>query len=267
MFVNSVASFYIARFLARCRRGRILPGHHPVPFTYWFPAERRGRATSLFLTAIAFASIIGGPTSGWILHSMGGGGMVGRAGSGCSCSTAIPSLVMGVVAWFYLEDRVKNAHWLTPAERELIARDILAEESLQARRPACARSGHTQGVSALLVYFASPRPVYGVSLAPTIIKAMGVQDPLDVGLISAFPWVSASSRCTSWRQRRPPPRGALAHPVMCFVGADRPGDQCKRDLTRACADPVARSASCRRYRSHGARPPILGGPRRRLASR
>src|SRR5215813_9971373 len=219
MFVSSVASFYIARFLLGVAEAGFFPGII-LYLTYWFPAERRGRATSLFLTAIAFASIIGGPTSGWTLHSMGG--VNGWKGwQWLFLLEAIPSLVLGVVAWFYLEDRVANAHWLTPAERELIARDILAEESHKADDPLRKVVANPKVWISALVYFGIASGLYGVSFwLPTIIKAMGVQDLLDVGLISAIPWcfaVVAMYLVAASADRRREARWHTA--VMCVVGA------------------------------------------------
>jgi D-galactonate transporter len=219
MFVNSVASFYIARLLLGVAEAGFFPGII-LYLTYWFPAERRGRATSLFLTAIAVASIIGGPTSGWILHSMGG--VNGWKGwQWLFLLEAIPSLVLGVVAWFYLEDRVTNAQWLTPAERELIARDILAEESHKLDDPLRKVVANPKVWISALVYFGIASGLYGVSFwLPTIIKAMGVQDPLDVGLISAIPWcfgVVAMYLVAVSADRR---REARWHTtIMCVVGA------------------------------------------------
>ena len=199
MFVNSVTSFYIVRFLLGVAEAGFFPGII-LYLTYWFPAERRGRATSLFLTAIAFAGILGGPLSGWILHSLSG--VHGLQGwQWLFLIEAVPSLVLGVVAWFWLEDRVKDAPWLTPDERALVARDILAEESHKFDEPLLKVLANPHVWLSALVYFGIVSGLYGVSFwLPTIIKAMGVKDALDVGLISAIPASpSASSRCTSSR--------------------------------------------------------------------
>jgi D-galactonate transporter len=187
MFVNSAMSFYVVRFLLGVAEAGFFPGII-LYLTYWFPAARRGRATSLFLTAVAMAGIIGGPTSGWILHTMSG--VNGWAGwQWLFLFEAIPSLILGVLAWFFLEDRVKNAQWLTPDERALIARDIAAEESGKSDGNLGSVLKNPKVWLLAFVYFAVVSGLYGVSFwLPTIIKAMGVADPLDVGLISAIPW-------------------------------------------------------------------------------
>ena len=84
MFVNSALTFYIVRFLLGVAEAGFFPGII-LYLTYWFPAARRGRATSLFLTAIAVAGLIGSPASGWIQHTLTAS-TAGRAGSGSSSS-------------------------------------------------------------------------------------------------------------------------------------------------------------------------------------
>jgi len=187
MFVDSAMSFYIVRFLLGVAEAGFFPGII-LYLTYWFPAARRGKATSLFLTAIAVAGIVGGPVSGWILHSLDG--LNGWKGwQWLFLLEALPSLVLGVLAWFWLEDRVKNAQWLTLEERNLIARDIQAEESHKADGALVSVLGNGKVWLLAFVYFAIVSGLYGVSFwLPTIIKAMGIVDPLRVGFVSTIPW-------------------------------------------------------------------------------
>jgi D-galactonate transporter len=219
MFVNSATSFYVVRFLLGVAEAGFFPGII-LYLTYWFPAARRGRATSLFLTAVAVAGIVGGPTSGWILHTMGG--VNGWQGwQWLFLFEALPSLVLGFLAWFFLEDRVKNAQWLTPDERALIARDIAAEESRKADGNLASVLKNPKVWLLAFVYFAIVSGLYGVSFwLPTIIKAMGVADPLDVGLISAVPWafgVAAMYFVARSADRRMERRWHTA--VCCLAGA------------------------------------------------
>ena len=188
MFVDSAISFYVVRFLLGVAEAGFFPGII-LYLTYWFPAARRGKATSLFLTAIAVAGVVGGPVSGWILHSLDGANGW-RGWQWLFLLEALPSLVLGVLAWMYLEDRVKNAQWLTLEERELIARDIGAEESRKADGNLAAVLADGKVWLLAFVYFAVVSGLYGVSFwLPTIIKAMGVSDPLQVGFVSAVPWI------------------------------------------------------------------------------
>ncbi len=187
MFVNSAISFYVVRFLLGVAEAGFFPGII-LYLTYWFPAARRGRATSLFLAAIAVAGLVGNPVSGWILHSLDG--VNGWQGwQWLFLLEALPSLVLGVLAWFWLEDRVKNAQWLTLEERDLIARDIAAEEATKVDGSLGRVLADGKVWLLALVYFAIVSGLYGVTFwLPTIIKGLGVADPLQVGLIGAVPW-------------------------------------------------------------------------------
>ncbi len=187
MFVNSAISFYVVRFLLGVAEAGFFPGII-LYLTYWFPAARRGRATSLFLAAIAVAGLVGNPVSGWILHSLDG--VNGWQGwQWLFLLEALPSLVLGVLAWFWLEDRVKNAQWLTLEERDLIARDIAAEEATKVDGSLGRVLADGKVWLLALVYFAIVSGLYGVTFwLPTIIKGLGVADPLEVGLIGAVPW-------------------------------------------------------------------------------
>jgi sugar phosphate permease len=187
MFVNSALTFYVVRFLLGVAEAGFFPGII-LYLTYWFPAARRGRATSMFLAAVAVAGLVGNPTSGWILRSMDG--LNGWQGwQWLFLLEAVPSLVLGVLAWFYLEDRVKNAQWLTPQERDLIARDIAAEESRKADGSLASVLSQGKVWLSAFVYFAIVSGLYGITFwLPTIIKGLGVTDALHVGLIGAVPW-------------------------------------------------------------------------------
>jgi MFS family permease len=187
LFVTTPAGFYLVRFLLGAAEAGFFPGII-LYLTYWYPAERRARATSLFLTAVAFAGVVGGPVSGWILHSMGGvGGLAGW--QWLFLFEALPSIALGALAWRFLDDRVAEARWLSAGERALIAREIAAEDARKFDGPLAQVLSDPRVWVMSIVYFGIVSGLYGISFwLPTIIKAMGVADPLDVGLLSAVPW-------------------------------------------------------------------------------
>ena len=221
--VDTVASpafnFYVLRFLLGVAEAGFFPGII-LYLTYWFPAARRGRATSLFLTAVAVAGVVGGPVSGWILHALDGArGLAGW--QWLFLLEAVPSAVLGALAWFCLEDRVRNAQWLTPDERELIGREVAAEDSgkTEPRIADVLVDGRVWLMA--LVYFGIVSGLYGVSFwLPSIIRDAGVRDPLDVGLVSAIPWafgVVAMVAVAHSADRRRESRWHTA--VCCALGA------------------------------------------------
>jgi MFS family permease len=187
MFVNSPTSFYVIRFFLGAAEAGFFPGII-LYLTYWYPAARRGKATSLFLAAIPFAGILGGPISGWILQSMAG--VNGWQGwQWLFLLQGLPTVALGLVVWRYLDDRVREAKWLTVDERELIARDIAAEATGKAEPKIWSVLTNPRVWLLALVYFAFTSGLYGISFwLPSIIKAIGVKGALDIGLLSAIPW-------------------------------------------------------------------------------
>ena len=187
MFVNSPMSFYVIRFFLGAAEAGFFPGII-LYLTYWYPAARRGKATSLFLAAIPFAGILGGPISGWILQSMAG--VNGWQGwQWLFLLQGLPTVALGVVVWRYLDDRVHSAKWLTVDERERIARDIAAEATGKAEPKIWSVLTNPRVWLLALVYFTFTSGLYGISFwLPSIIKAIGVKGALDIGLLSAIPW-------------------------------------------------------------------------------
>ena len=70
---------------------------------------RIGRAiVALFMTAIAIAGVFGGPLSGWIMDRMGGVGGL-RNWEWLYLIEGVPSVIVGVVVLFYLDDGPERA--------------------------------------------------------------------------------------------------------------------------------------------------------------
>ena len=187
MFVDTPAMFYVMRFLLGVAEAGFFPGII-LYLTYWYPSHRRGRITALFMTGIALSGVIGSPLSGAIM-TMADGLYELRGWQWMFLLEGLPSVLLGLVVIVMLDDRVAQAKWLTDEERALLARNIAAdgehkEEESVFKVMASGRVWLCAGI-----YFCSVMGVYGVSFwMPTIIKAMGYQDPLDVGMISAIPY-------------------------------------------------------------------------------
>ena len=190
MFVESVTSFYVMRFLLGVAEAGFFPGII-LYLTYWYPAARRARMTALFMSAIALSGVIGGPLSGWIMQSFAGvGGLKGW--QWLFVLEGLPSVAVGIATLFYLDDSIDGAKWLTSPEKELLKRNIVAEnaskQDLSIR--AVFKDGRVWLMS--LIYFSFVMGLYGVSFwLPTIIKATGVKDALQIGMLTAIPYGAA----------------------------------------------------------------------------
>ena len=190
MFIQTETQFYVMRFLLGLAEAGFFPGII-LYLTYWYPSHRRARIVSMFMTGIPLAGVIGGPLSGWIMKSWDQvNGLHGW--QWMFLLEAIPSVLIGVVVYFYLDDRITSAKWLKDEERDLLQKRIEEEESDKEHVPMMQvfKSGRMWTMSA--IYFTMAMSLYGVSFwLPTIIKGMGVTDNLEIGLLSSLPWIAA----------------------------------------------------------------------------
>ncbi|SAK85686.1 d-galactonate transporter [Caballeronia arationis] len=192
-FMTTPTQFYVARILLGAAEAGFWPGII-LYLTYWYPGARRARITSRFLLAIAAAGIIGGPLSGWILHNF-----VDIYGyknwQWLFFLEGLPALLMGIVAFFYLVDKPQDARWLDDDQKKIIL-DALAADRAE-KKPS--KHGKHQLLAALKdprVYILAAGwgtvPLCGTILnywTPTIIRQAGVADVLNVGLLSALPYI------------------------------------------------------------------------------
>ncbi|MGN6807801.1 MAG: MFS transporter [Trinickia sp.] len=190
MFVTTSAMFYVMRFLLGLAEAGFFPGII-LYLTYWYPANRRGRMTTWFMTAVALSGVVGGPISGYILKAFhGANGWHGW--QWLFLLEGIPSIVAGLVVLAALDDRIVHARWLTDDEKRLLARSIEAEDTGKEDLKLGAVLTSPRVWLMSFIYFSFVVGLYGVSFwLPTIIKATGVTDAFIIGLLSAIPFAAA----------------------------------------------------------------------------
>ncbi|MGO4476347.1 MFS transporter [Massilia sp. 2TAF26] len=191
MFVKSPASFYALRFLLGVAEAGFFPAIL-LYLTYWFPASRRGKVTALFMTGIPMSGVIGGPLSGLIMGTMDNVGGH-HAWQWVFVLEAIPTIILGCMAWFYLDDKVADAKWLDDSEKSLIEHDLAQDK--QGGHLHKLRDGLVNPRVWLLsgIYLFYTMGLYGISFwLPTIIKASGVSSPFDIGMLTCIPYAAAT---------------------------------------------------------------------------
>ncbi|QQX85093.1 MFS transporter [Cupriavidus necator] len=187
MFVTTPTMFYVLRFLLGIAEAGFFPGII-LYLTYWYPANRRGRTTTFFMTAIALSGVIGGPLSGWVMQSFHGHN--GWSGwQWMFLLEGIPSILVGLWVLAYLDDRIAHAKWLSPEEKALLERNIASEDAHKEDPPIRTVMSSPRVWLMSAIYFCFVMGLYGVSFwLPTIIKQTGVKGALDIGLLTAIPY-------------------------------------------------------------------------------
>jgi ACS family tartrate transporter-like MFS transporter len=139
MFVRDARSFYLVRVLLGIAEAGFFPGI-VLYLSYWFPARERARAVACFMMASPLSGAFGGMLSGNLLEYTGGAwGLAGW--QWLFLIEGIPSVLLGIVTWWYLTDRPEQARWLTPDERSWLSTRMAREERRQEERHGLNRLG------------------------------------------------------------------------------------------------------------------------------
>jgi len=190
LFVKTPAMFYTLRFLLGVAEAGFFPGI-VLYLTYWYPSARRGRMNALFMIGIPVAGVVGGPLSGWIMQAFNGAGGLSNW-QWLFLLEALPSLLLGIVTLFVLPNGIRAAAWLDDRQKQLLENNISRDghAGAEASLRSIVSNGRVWWLAA--IYFCCMMGLYGVSFyLPTLIKAAGVKDALDVGLLTAVPYAVA----------------------------------------------------------------------------
>jgi len=194
LFVTTPVEFYALRFLTGMAEAGFFPGI-VLYLSRWYPNQRRGRIMALFMSAIPVSGLLGGPFSGWILNhfAAGQGGMAGW--QWMFLIQGVPTVALGALAFVLLCDKVEDARWLTPEQRQRVKTDITNDEL---SRPVHGKSSVASVLSMPFIwilgfiYFCIQSGVYAINFwLPSIIKNLGFSDALVIGWISAVPYLMA----------------------------------------------------------------------------
>ncbi|MGO7540162.1 MFS transporter [Rhizobium leguminosarum bv. viciae] len=190
MLTSSETVFYVLRFLLGVAEAGFFPGII-LYLTAWYPAHRRARIITTFMSAIPISAIFGNPLSGLLMDSFHG--THGLSGwQWMFLIEAIPAILFGVATFFYLDDTIQGAKWLSDEEKRVVTANIEAENRAKTASP------HSIGATLAdrrvwlmcLIYFCFVLGQYGLNFwMPTIVKASGVNGNLNIGLISAIPYI------------------------------------------------------------------------------
>jgi MFS family permease len=193
MFVHTPHEFYAIRFLLGIFEAGFFPGI-ALYFTLWYPSARRGKITGIFMSATVAAGVVSGLLSGAVITYLGGCWGL-RGWQWMFLVEGLPSAILGIVAFFYLDDRPRQAKWLTEGEKKIVA-DRLEQD------PVTGSQHHTLGKALLdyrvylfgLIFFLAITDTYVLAFwQPLMIRAFGIASILAISLYSTIPSVAAVS--------------------------------------------------------------------------
>jgi len=187
MFVTTPTMFYVLRFLLGVFEAGFFPGVL-LYLTYWYPNARRGRIIALFMSATAIAGILAGPLCGGIMKYMDG--MNGWAGwQWLFLVQGLPATLLGVVAYFYLQDKPEDARWLNNTEKSIVRSELDKDQQAAASHGSFWQLLRDPKVYLMsFIYFLLLGAAYAIIFwVPTVIRSWGVTDMLQIGLYAAIP--------------------------------------------------------------------------------
>ncbi len=192
-FVQTPTQFYIMRFLLGAFEAGFFPGV-VLYLTYWFPAEYRARVNGLFMTSFALAGVVGGPIAGLIMNGMQDVGHLANW-QWLFIVEGIPSVLAGFVVLMYLPEKPVNAKWLTSAEQKAVTRALEAENSQTQGKHVSFKDAFSnyRVWFCAAVYFCIVSGNATIAFwTPSIIKDIGIQNDLMIGLLAAIPFIAGT---------------------------------------------------------------------------
>jgi MFS family permease len=209
-FVGNFDQLVVLRFILGVAEAGFFPG--AILFlSLWVPARHRGKILALFYLAQPLSTIIGAPLAGLLIQA---DGLFGLAGWRVMfLFVGIPAIIVGVIAWFYLKDKPRDAKWLTSEEQVWLSAELASEKTRTERitlREGKPRGGFRIAISSgrvwilAFIYFGFIYGLYTLAFfLPTIIAGFQTQygveyDVLQKGLITAIPYVPAAIALWFW---------------------------------------------------------------------
>jgi MFS family permease len=193
MFAHTATTFYVLRLLLGIAEAGFFPGVI-LYLTYWFPSYARAKVLGLFYFGAPLAFILGGPISGLLLDMDGVLGLQGW--QWMFMVEGLLAAATGVWAYFYIDDKPADAVWLDSEEKRVLNAAVAAEDrDKRVHGPHGVLAGlSNRGVLYLsAIYFLIQVAVYGVVfyLPTQVAQLLGKKVGLEVGLVTAIPWMCA----------------------------------------------------------------------------
>jgi ACS family tartrate transporter-like MFS transporter len=189
--IDTANEFYWVRFFLGIAQAGFFPGVL-VYLTHWFRYEDRAKAVAMFMTAIPTSNMVGAAIAAALIRI----DWLGWSGwRWLLILEGLPTVLLGVIAFFYLTDRPRDARWLPDDEREWITSELERERERKARAKKLSTLEalrHPQVILLALACFCYITNSVGLSSwLPKIVQRISGLSTTQVILISGIPWLTA----------------------------------------------------------------------------
>lgn len=195
MFASSATSLYAIRALVGLAEGGFLPGVL-LYLTLWFPKAHRAKTNALFMIAQPLTIASGAILSDVILRW--NNPLRLAPWRVLFLAEGLPSVILGIIAYFYLTDKPQDAKWLTPDEKDALTRNL---DPPVRNQPTPWREILSREVILLcLAYFGLIMTLNTIATwTPQIVKEILKEHAsLSVGLLTALPALLAALSMPLW---------------------------------------------------------------------
>ncbi|MCD1125176.1 4-hydroxyphenylacetate permease [Jinshanibacter sp. LJY008] len=230
MFATGPTSLYILRMLVGITEAGFLPGIL-VYLTYWFPAFFRARANALFMIAMPVTMALGSLASGYILSMDGILNLKGW--QWLFLLEGFPSVLLGIVVWFYLDDTPQKAKWLTDEDKKCL-HDMMESDRLTLVQPEGPRSYDAVQQKSLwrevlspvvlmytLAYFCLTNTLSAINIwTPQIMQSFNQgSSNIMIGILTAIPQFCTVAGMIWWSRRSDRMQERKVHTVLPYIFA------------------------------------------------
>ncbi|RZS36379.1 nitrate/nitrite transporter NarK [Herbihabitans rhizosphaerae] len=200
-FVSDETTFYVLRFLLGACEAGFLPGM-VFYLTEWFPRQRRGRSTALFMLAVPLTVALGTPLS-TLLMSVESADFEGWRFM--FFAEGAPAVLLSVLVLRLLPDRPEDARWLAEHEKVALRAVLTAERDSVAKVGSASLRAALRDVRVYaigMIGFGISGGLYALTFfLPQIVagfrNSYGVTlSTYEIGLVTAFP--SALAAVSMW---------------------------------------------------------------------
>ncbi len=189
--INSAQQFYWVRFFLGIAQAGFFPGVL-VYLTHWFRYEDRAKAVAMFMMAIPTSNMVGAAISAFLMRIdwLGWNGW-----RWLLILEGLPTVALGLIAFFFLTDRPIDARWLPEDERQWINGELEREKERKRRAKKLSTLEalrHPQVIILALACFCYITNSVGLSSwLPKIVQRISGLSTTQVILISGIPWLVA----------------------------------------------------------------------------